>query len=225
MPRSIRCQRPAGRTRFRAAASWVAGAVARAGILVARALPHRSGTDPGFPFPCLAQESLALHAHPYLRIMIEGQPIQIPSAVGIRDPQFEQGIAVAGSCFEPLHTHDGSGIIHIEAPDPNTQYTLGDFFAVWHATYSTIKIGEKIFPVNYGADEILGHKADTAHSVRLLVDGKPSPPRPSLVLNNLDYCSAQSTSPPCFPTAVGNPYPPEIFNRYGTGHTIALEYR
>jgi hypothetical protein len=226
MPRSVRRQRQARRrTRIRTAAYWIAGAVALAGILVVRGLPHRSATNTGFPFPCLAREALALHVHPYLRIMIEGQPVQIPAAIGIRDPQFDQGIALAGSCFEPLHTHDSSGIIHIEAPDPNREYTLGDFFAVWRATYSTIKIGDKTFPVNYGADEILGHKADAAHTVRLLVDGKPSPPRPSLVLNNLDYCSARNTSPPCFPTAVGDPYPPAILNQYGRGHTIVLSYQ
>jgi hypothetical protein len=226
MPRSMRRQSQARRrTRMRTVAYWIAGAVALAGILVARVLPHRSATNTVFPFPCLARESLALHVHPYLRITIEGQPVQIPAAIGIRDAQFDKLIAVAGSCFEPVHTHDSSGIIHIEAPDPNHQYTLDDFFAVWRATYSTIKIGDKAFPVNYGADEILGHKADAAHSVRLLVDGKPSPPRPSLVLNGLDYCSAQSTSPPCFPTAVGDPFPPAIFNQHGTGHTIVLTYQ
>ena len=190
-----------------------------------RILPHRSATAAPFPFPCLPQEYLSLHVHPYLRIIIEGQPIQIPAAIGIRDPRFDQGIAVAGSCFEPLHTHDSSGIIHIEAPDPNAQYTLGDFFAVWRATFPTITIGDKAFPVDFDANEILGHKAGGGHSVRLLVDGKPSAPRTSLVLNGLDYCSAQSMSPPCFPTAVGNPYPPQVYQRYGTGHTIVLEYQ
>jgi hypothetical protein len=210
---------------MRVAAYWVAGVVALAVIIVFRILPHRPAIEAAFPFPCLAQESLALHVHPYLRIMIEGQPIQIPPAIGIRNPQFQHGIAVAGSCFEPLHTHDSSGIIHIEAPDPTHEYTLGDFFAVWHATHPTIKIGGKVFPVNYGADEILGHKAAPSHPVRLVVDGKPSAAGSSLVLNKLDYCSAQTTLPPCFPTAVGDPSPPEIVPTYGTGHTIVLEYQ
>lgn len=224
MSHSTRHQKKTRRTRIGAAWYWIAGAVALAGMFVAGVLPHRSTANAEFPFPCLVQETLALHVHPYLRIMIEAQPVEIPSAIGIRNPRFDQGAAVSGSCFEPLHTHDSSGIIHIEGLDPNYQYTLGDFFAVWYATYPTIKIGGKTFPVNFVAGEILGHKADAAHPVRLLVDGKPSSMGPSLVLNGLDDCGVQSTSPPCFPTAVGNPFPPGVLERYGTGHTIVIEF-
>jgi len=213
------------RTRIRAAWFWMAGAIVLAGIFAARVLPHGSAAKTEFPFPCLAHEALALHVHPYLRIVIEGRPVEIPTAMGIRNPRVDQGLAVGGSCFEPLHTHDSSGIIHIEGPDPNRQYTLGDFFAVWSATYPTIGIGGSTFPVGFAAGEILGHKADAAHHVRLLVDGKPSSRGPSLVLNGLDYCSAQSTSPPCVPTAAGNPFPPGVLERYGTGHTIVIEFQ
>lgn len=157
--------------------------------------------------------------------MIDGRPVEIPSAIGIRNPQYDHGLAVGGSCFEPLHTHDSSGIIHIEGPDPNRQYALGDFFAVWVATYPTVEIGGKTFLVNFAPGEILGHRADAAHHIRLLVDGTPSPGGPSLVLNSLDYCSAQSTSPPCVPTAAGDPFPPAVLKQYGTGHTIVIEFR
>ena len=203
----------------------MAGAIVLAGIFAARVLPHGSAAKTEFPFPCLAHEALALHVHPYLRIVIEGRPVEIPTAMGIRNPRVDQGLAVGGSCFEPLHTHDSSGIIHIEGPDPNRQYTLGDFFAVWYATYPTIEIAGKVFPVDFSAGEVLGHKADAAHHVRLLVDGKPSSRGPSLALIGLDYCSAQSASPPCFPTAVGNPFPPGVLEQYGTGHTIVIEFQ
>jgi hypothetical protein len=226
LSQGVRHQKKTGRrTRIVAMWYWIAGAVALVGIVVARVPPHRSAANTEFPFPCLAHETLALHIHPYLRIMIEGQPMEVPTAIGIRNPRFDQGLAVGGSCFEPLHTHDTSGIIHIEGPDPNHQYTLGDFFAVWHATYPTIEIGGRTYPVDFAAGEILGHKADAAHHVRLLVDGKPSSRGPALVLNGLDYCSAQSTSPPCLPTAVGDPSPPRVLEQYGTGHTIVIEFQ
>ena len=226
MSQSRRDERKTRRwTRIGTAWYWIAGAVALAGILAARVLPHRSAASTEFPFPCLAHETLALHVHPYLRIMIEGKPVEIPSAIGIRNPQVDHGLAVGGSCFEPLHTHDNSGIIHIEGPDPNRRYTLGDFFAVWYATSPTIEIGGKPFPVNFAPGEILGHKADAAHHVRLLVDGTPSSQGPSVVLNGLDYCGAQSASPPCVPTAVGDPIPPAALKQYGTGHTIVIEFR
>ena len=32
--------------------------------------------------------------------------------------------------YAPLHTHDSSGVIHVESPTVRT-YTLGELFAVW----------------------------------------------------------------------------------------------
>jgi hypothetical protein len=215
--------RPGGRIGHRAV--WIVGGAALAVAVFYLVQPRGPAPHAEFPFPCLPQETLALHVHPYLRIVIDGAPVTIPAAIGIRDPQFQQGIAVGGSCFEPLHTHDSSGILHIEAPDPNAQYALGDFFAVWRATYPTIRIGGTAFPVTFTATELLGHTATAAHRIRLLVDGKQAELSPSLELNRLDYCSAQSIGPPCFPTAVGDPFPPEILRKYGTGHTIVLEYQ
>jgi hypothetical protein len=204
---------------------WAVSAVAAAAVIALLGLLHRSSPAAPFPFPCLAQETLALHVHPYLRIVMEGQAVRVPAAVGIRDPRMQQGVAVGGSCFEPVHTHDASGIIHIEAPDPSRQYTLGDFFAVWRATFGTVRIGGGSFPVTYASDELLGHHAGGGHTIRLLVDGRTVASGPGLVLNALDYCSAQSAAPPCYPTAVGDPFPPAILRQYGTGHTILLEYK
>ena len=81
---------------------------------------------------------------------------------------------------------------------------------------------EELF--GYDRGDLLGRSVDARHEVRLVVDGKPSGAGPTLVLNGLDYCSAAMTQPPCFPTAVGDPYPPILVTRYGTGHTIVLQY-
>ncbi|MGZ4131480.1 MAG: hypothetical protein ACXVWF_00410, partial [Actinomycetota bacterium] len=40
-----------------------------------------------------------------------------------------------------LHTHDTSGVIHIEADDPNFQGTLGQFFDVWGVRLSSTCVG------------------------------------------------------------------------------------
>src|SRR5438132_7926604 len=114
---------------------WMAGAIVLAGMFAARVLPHRSAANTEFPFPCLAHETLALHVHPYLRIMIEGRPVEIPTAIGIRDPRVDRGPAAGGSCFDPLLTHHTPPLIPSEGPDPNRQYTLAEFLAVWSAAY------------------------------------------------------------------------------------------
>src|SRR2546427_2032541 len=80
-----------------------------------------------FPFSCLPTEPATFHIHPYLRIVINGQDITIPAAIGINNP------GGANSCFEPVHTHDTSGIIHVESLT-SVNYTLSDFFTIWNDT-------------------------------------------------------------------------------------------
>ena len=179
--------------------------------------PSTAVGQASYPFPCLATEGTAQHIHPYLRIVLDGTPVTVPAFVGIRN---SGGVA----CYEPLHTHDASGIVHIETANPTQTFTLGDFFTIWRDTYGTALIHNATVPVGYTVGELLGRSVDARHEVRLVVDGKPSGAGPTLVLNGLDYCSAAMTQPPCFPTAVGDPYPPILVTRYGTGHTIVLQY-
>jgi hypothetical protein len=182
--------------------------------------------SPSFPFPCLSSEALEFHIHPYVRIIIGGENVSIPAAIGIRDPTYANGVAAGSpsSCFEPLHTHDSSGIIHIES-GTNTTYTLRDFFSVWNTTYGTVVIDGAKHPVVFNSTDILGFKTDVHHKVVLLVDGRASDSYESLALNGLDYCSgADRGVPPCYPTAGGNPFYGGGAYRYGTGHTILVEY-
>jgi len=194
-----------------------------------------------FPFPCLGSESLFLHIHPYLRIVIDGKNVTIPGAIGIENALPEGssnwGEVYSGgssSCFEPVHTHDSSGLIHIESPQ-NQNYTLGDFFNIWNQTYSYALFNGTKHPVVFTDNDILGFTTNSSYKLVLLVDGKPSSAFGNLVLNTLDYCgpSITSTSSVCYPTdwntqsnTAGQPawngqasgYP------YGTGHTIEIEY-
>jgi hypothetical protein len=163
----------------------------------------------------LGNEGTAIHVHPYLRIMINAQNVAIPANVGIGN---------SGACFEPMHTHDASGIIHIESPNTSTQYTLSQFFQIWNVTYHTVTVDGTQHPIVFNSTDILGFKADASHKIVLLVDGKPSSDYGSLVLNSLAYCSAATTAPPCFPTAVGDPYYGGQQYSFGTGHTIVIEY-
>lgn len=166
----------------------------------------------GFPYSCNT-DGEPLHVHPYLQIVIDGQNIVIPADIGLTN-----------QCEEPTHTHDSSGIIHVEGSNVDTQYTLGGFFQVWSETYHSVTVNGEVRPIVFNSTDILGFKADATHKVVLLVDGKPSSEYGSLVLNSLDYCSAASTGPPCSPTAVGDPTYGGAPYPFGTGHTIVIEY-
>jgi hypothetical protein len=73
------------------------------------------------------------HDHAHLTILIRGQIKTVPAFVGI---------TATSICW--LHTHDTSGIIHIEAGD-NRAFTLADFFAVWGQPLSQGTIdGERV---------------------------------------------------------------------------------
>jgi hypothetical protein len=74
------------------------------------------------------------HIHSHLSIFHNGMHIADAVAIGIPGavittmnggPYTNQG-----TCFYPLHTHDSSGIIHIEAAAP-TSFTLGEVFDIW----------------------------------------------------------------------------------------------
>jgi hypothetical protein len=71
-------------------------------------------------------EHLESHYHAHLTLLRDGKPVQVPALIGI-DIQHQ--------CLYWLHTHDATGIMHIESPDTRT-YTLGEFFDVWHQPLS-----------------------------------------------------------------------------------------
>ncbi len=82
---------------------------------------------------------LVIHMHTTLRILIHGEPITIPKEIGI-DPKLwvSHDLDKYGPKkprASPLHTHDTSGIIHIESTVVRT-FTLGQFFDVWGKTFN-----------------------------------------------------------------------------------------
>lgn len=79
--------------------------------------------------PLLGAEGSAQHIHAHLDIYIHGQSVTVPADIGIYN-----GIT-------PIHTHDSSGIIHIESPDANATYTLGQFFDIWGVKLTNTSIG------------------------------------------------------------------------------------
>ena len=78
---------------------------------------------------CNTIEHLLFHVHAHLDIIINGQYFLIPSQIGI----------IPGKCIYWLHTHDVTGIIHIESPI-NRDFTLGHFFDIWDKKFNNSQI-------------------------------------------------------------------------------------
>lgn len=82
---------------------------------------------------CNVSEVLTEHLHAQLTIFVHGQRMRVPAGIGIVQA------ADTPICFYWLHTHDESGLIHVEAPMGT--FTLADFFAVWGQPLSRTRIG------------------------------------------------------------------------------------
>lgn len=70
------------------------------------------------------------HIHVHLTLIANGVQRAIPLAIGAMGTEVIQNFVVNASCFYWLHTHDATGIVHVEAPVPAT-FTLGQLFAIW----------------------------------------------------------------------------------------------
>lgn len=94
---------------------------------------------------CQNTEQVAYHIHSHLAVFLDGRPRGVPEGIGIAAPRQSQNTAdgpfvVAGGCFYWLHTHDRTGVIHIESPSEQS-YTLGNFFDVWQQPLSASQAG------------------------------------------------------------------------------------
>ena len=80
--------------------------------------------------PALTAEGSRLHTHEHLDLFVNGQTVPVPANIGNEEPTF----------ISPLHTHDTSGVIHIESPRVQT-FTLGQFFDVWGLRFTKDALG------------------------------------------------------------------------------------
>jgi len=83
--------------------------------------------------PC-SEEMLQVHYHAHLDINVNGSPVVVPRYVGFV-VQGNKAVDLA-----PLHTHDDSGIVHIENSVPATFY-LGQFFIEWGVRFTKTCLG------------------------------------------------------------------------------------
>lgn len=94
--------------------------------------------------PCQTSEGVQLHIHTHLALFVKGAQVQIPQEIGMAPtPQ--------GGCLYWIHTHDASGVIHVESGSisaPNGgPFTLGMFFDIWGVPVSREGVGPFKGPV------------------------------------------------------------------------------
>jgi hypothetical protein len=130
---------------------------------------------------CGAMEYATLHIHTHLALFYNGKQMQVPQYIGFAPN-------LAGGCLYWIHTHDPSGIIHIEAPDINPPqggpYTLGMLFDVWGQPLEREDVAGLVGPVTAYVN---GTKYDgdlhaiplAAHQQIVLEVGTPVVPPPN----------------------------------------------
>lgn len=83
--------------------------------------PANAAYPPVDSISCQSTEQGGTHIHAHVTMYVNGTKTPIPANVGI---------APDGSCLYWLHTHDDSGVIHIEAP-AGVSATFGNFLDIW----------------------------------------------------------------------------------------------
>ena len=97
--------------------------------------------------PALSAEGTALHTHQHLDIFVHGEPITVPAGIGINE---------RAGFISPIHTHDATGIIHIESPIIQA-FTLGQLFDIWGVQLTQNSLG--------------GYVADASSTLQVYVNG------------------------------------------------------
>jgi hypothetical protein len=78
---------------------------------------------------CAKSLLATFHHHVHLSLFVNGEQIAIPRGTGMKNPAHGNYIYHA-DCFYWLHTHDETGIVHMEAPTSRF-YDLHDYFYEW----------------------------------------------------------------------------------------------
>jgi len=99
----------------------------------------------------LGQEQLAVHYHVHLDVIANGKKVVVPPGIGF---VIQNGRATA---LTELHTHDTSGIVHIESAQ-DEPYTLGQVFTEWGVALDAKQLG--------------GLEADGTNALRVYVNGR-----------------------------------------------------
>jgi hypothetical protein len=168
-----------------------AGAHDRALARGIHVLPQRLA---GLALP--AQSDSAYHIHAFPSVFINNRQITIPTNLGI-DPNLR--------FLSPVHTHDSTGIIHIEASRPYPS-TLGQLFTIWGVTFSDSQFG--------------AYRDAGARRLAVFANGRPVRDPGHYVVRRHDSIVVGYGTPASFPHGIAVTFPPGL-QRMGAASTEA----
>jgi len=96
----------------------------------------------------LPAEGTTMHEHANVQVFINGQQEPVPANIGINE---------SAGTIQSIHTHDDSGVVHLESSKART-FTLGEFFGVWGVRFTPSCVG--------------GYCNDGQNQIRVYVDGQ-----------------------------------------------------
>ncbi len=112
----------------------------------------------------LTAEGEVQHTHSELQLWYDGKRVIVPADIGIDQ---------AAGTLSPIHTHDASGIIHVESPVVAT-FRLGQFFAEWRVSLAGARAWVNGQPASDPAGIVL-----VDHQMIVVAWGTPPDPVPA----------------------------------------------
>lgn len=123
------------------------------------------------------QNDGAYHVHAALRVYVNGEQVPVPADIGA-EPEAR---------FLPsLHTHDASGLIHIESSE-EYPFTLGQFFTIWGVKLTSTQLG--------------GYRVGAGSLLAAYVNGKPEQNPAGYAMKPHDNIVLAYGKPGSFPTS------------------------
>ncbi len=136
--------------------------------------------------PPLKAEGSVVHYHAHLDVIVDGQPVPVPALIGIDE---------GARRISPLHTHDRSGVVHIEAPGKDS-LSLGQLFTEWDVRLTQDCLGSLC--------------ADDGKALRLYVNGKQRSGDPSSLFlakhQEIALVYGDATDSPAVPSSYDFPH-------------------
>ncbi len=117
----------------------------------------------------LTEEGTVLHIHQHLDVWRNGEQVVVPPGIGIYDDSF----------ITEVHSHDESGIVHVESPTKKT-FTLGQLFGEWGIKLTPHCLGSTCTGVSWWVDGVKQTSDPSAlalkeHQVIVVSVGKQPP--------------------------------------------------